>query len=175
MSNRLTKGTARAGYFKADNPGSQVTAPGPLIIFSIASTAEVVSTYQIPEHSVLTDVFVKVTTATISTGRLSVGISSAASSSVAAGFLSNINVGTSGTKIATVSTSDGAATYGSLLSALSTTSATVFRTNWAVGTTHSVSSYSSSYRYISYTYTPATGSTGFGCIVYPIFYELGAS
>jgi hypothetical protein len=134
----------------------------PITAFANPSTTLNVIT-KLPDNAVMVDCFVKVTAAAATSGTISVGLATVAgSSSVATAFLANLICGTTGTMLATCSTSAASIqTYGAFLLNAGLTQYSM--KTYAIGST----SYAG--RYLSYTWDTTTAVSGY---IYPIWYEL---
>lgn len=159
MSNRFSKGRARAGSFAQDVPGDAFGG----IAFTAAGTTAVVTSFKFPIGAVIEDVAVKATT-TAAAQTISFGLATGASSGGVGTVLINaLAIGTTGTYLACASTSHPtlAFTYGSYLVSSTSGAATVLRRH-VVGSTDT-------YQYLTFTCATTDATAG---TIYPIFYEL---
>ena len=76
MSTRLTKGRATAAFFASDKPGFGTGG----IPFTSASTAVQMTSFKLPTGAIVTDFAVKITSVAATSGDISVGITTGASS-----------------------------------------------------------------------------------------------
>ncbi len=102
MSNRLTKGKGRVGSLSIDTSGGvgfaagQATRKIMAIPFTLTSTAETDTTYDLPASGLVHDVWAKITTATSAGGQLSVGLLSSSSGGDADGFMAAVGSSSTG-------------------------------------------------------------------------------
>jgi hypothetical protein len=160
MSNRLSKGKVSVGKVQSDVPGDVLSG----VPFSAASTAVGYTSFSFPVGAIVSDFYVKITSVSATSGSLSIGLATGASSAgVAAAYVTGLSVGTTGTYVMNASTSAVALsfTYGSYLIASTSAGVTILK-NHAVGSTDT---------YFNLTYTSATTTTVAG-VIYPLFHEL---
>lgn len=101
MSNRLTKGKALAGRFATDKPGFEF---GGIPVTTVASTTDRTTGYEFSKYDILTDIFVRVTSAsTASTGIINVGLAT----NYTSGFVAALPVNSTGTKYMWTAASSG--------------------------------------------------------------------
>lgn len=176
MSNRLSKGKALVGSLSIDTSGGLVFAGGRVqkkvlaIPFTSTKTSEVDSGYDVPSSSMITDVYVKITTASTANGTMSVGLITT-SSGDADGFIAAL--GTSSTGLKYPFATYTAATSGDIISATNTRG--VLISTHASGTTDlgswghiSIKPYITDAMLensISYTFNSTSGTAGY------IFFE----
>src|SRR5512139_926549 len=92
MSNRLTKGKATAGRFAQDTPGFEF---GGVAVTTCASTTDRTTGYTFTKYDILTDILVRVTSAsTASTGIINVGLLT----NYTSGFVAALPITSTGTK-----------------------------------------------------------------------------
>jgi hypothetical protein len=101
MSNRITKGKALAGGFEVDSSGAGygfgglVAHKASAVAFAITATSEQDSGWDTPSNALITDVYVKITTASSAAGTMSVGLITT-SSGDADGFIVALGTSTTG-------------------------------------------------------------------------------
>ena len=138
MSNRVTTGKARVGSLSVDTSGGVSFAAGAVekkvlaIPFVSTKTSEVDSGYDVPSNSLITDVYVKITTASTAAGTMNVGLITT-SSGDADGFIRSLGTSSSGVKYPFASYT--AATSGDIVSSRTACYRGVYLCAQASGTT----------------------------------------
>ena len=101
MSNRITKGVAVAGGYEVDSSGAGYGFGGLVahkvaaLPFAITATSEQDSGWDTPSGSLITDVYVKITTASSAAGTMNVGLITT-SSGDADGFIAALGTSSTG-------------------------------------------------------------------------------
>jgi len=160
MAIKLTRGKASAGKLQQSVPGDVLSG----VAFTSASTAVRYTSFSFPSGSVVSDVFVKITAVAATSGSISVGLATGASSAgVGNAYVNGLAIGTVGTYVMNASTSAPVLgfTYGSYLIASTSAAVTVLKSH-VTGSTDT---------YLNLTYTINTTATITGTI-YPQFHEL---
>lgn len=105
MSNRLTKGKALAGRFAQDGPGFEFQGVN---VTTVASTTDRTTGYSFSKYDILTDIYVRVTSAsTASTGFINVGLLTDYTS----GFVAALPITSTGTQFMFAVSSSGSSPY----------------------------------------------------------------
>jgi len=160
MSTKLTGGRATAGFFASQKPGFGTGG----VPFTSASTAVILTTFKFPTGAVVYDFAVKITSVAATSGDISIGITTGASSGgVGNAYVNQLPIGAVGSYVLNASTSAAvlAFNYGSYLIASTSAAVTVLKKH-VVGSTDT-------YRYLNYTIDTTAAISG---SIYPFYYEL---
>jgi len=160
MSTKLTSGRATAGFFASGKPGFGTGG----VPFTSASTAVNLTSLKFPTGAIVTDFAVKITSVAATSGNISVGITTGASSGgVGNAYVSVLPIGAVGSYTLNASTSAAvlAFNYGSYFIASSSAAVTVLKKH-VVGSTDT-------YRYLNYTIDTTAAIAG---VIYPFYFEL---
>ena len=166
MSNRVSRGTARAGGLHLDKPGIKFS---PAIRFkSSGSTVEVVTAYKFPENAVVDNVYVRTLSVSATSATISIGLASASSSTLYNGFINAMPLGSTSFPNLVPNTNAGATSYfGCLLGSTGTQT----KVNFAVGScsTGGGAAGTATMRYLSVSVGTTEAVT---VTVTPIYFEL---
>ncbi len=110
MSNRLTKGVGRVGSIAVDSgiffDRDRVKRYIKVLPFTVTTTVETDTTFDLPATGLVNDMWVKITTASSAGGTLQVGLLSSSSGGDADGFIASIGTSSTGVLYPTVTFTD---------------------------------------------------------------------